>query len=127
MPSVGALIWISCRPLIRLYVSNFKNDSKNLCPNHSPQPISSKQFFRVFCVTCGFIITKVNYFPTVAARGAGQIVLNITVPCLMFSKIVPAFSPDNVRALGMYVPDYFYNSIQSNLIHRSPRAYRPLV
>jgi predicted permease len=67
-------------------------------PDHLP----SKQFFRVFCVTCGFVITKVDLFPTVAARGAGQIVLNITIPCLMFSKIVPAFSPDNVQALGTF-------------------------
>jgi predicted permease len=54
-------------------------------------------------VTCGFVITKVDLFPTIAARGAGQIVLNITVPCLMFSKIVPAFSPDNIPALGPLV------------------------
>jgi hypothetical protein len=81
--------------------------------------------FRVFCVTCGIVITKADIFPTVAARGAGQIVLNITIPCLMFSKIVPAFSPDNVHALGMSL--VIFITLQSNPILRSSRAYRPLV
>ncbi|KAG6813007.1 hypothetical protein H0H92_014744 [Tricholoma furcatifolium] len=48
----------------------------------------------------GFILTKTDNFPPVAARGAGQIALNITLPCLMFSKIVPAFTADNISALG---------------------------
>ncbi|PPR03677.1 hypothetical protein CVT24_007798 [Panaeolus cyanescens] len=72
MLSTGALIWVSARPLIRL----------------------------IFCVTCGFVITKADIFPAVASRGAGQILLNITLPCLMFSKIVPAFTAQNISALG---------------------------
>ncbi|KAL5534926.1 ECM3_1 [Sanghuangporus sanghuang] len=72
MLSVGALIWVSVRPLIRL----------------------------VLCTLCGFIITKADIFPPVAARGMGQVLLNITLPALMFSKIVPAFTSDNVGALG---------------------------
>lgn len=66
-----------------------------------------KKRFRVFCVACGFFITKADIFPAIAARGAGQIALNITIPCLLFSKIVPAFSPDNVTALGV-AASYFY-------------------
>ncbi|KAF8899898.1 membrane transport protein-domain-containing protein [Gymnopilus junonius] len=72
MVSTSTLIWISCRPLLRL----------------------------MFCVTCGIAITKADVFPPVAAAGAGQILLNITLPCLMFSKIVPAFTSQNVNALG---------------------------
>ncbi|KIM40479.1 hypothetical protein M413DRAFT_445931 [Hebeloma cylindrosporum] len=75
MVSAGTLIWISCRPLLRL----------------------------VFCVGCGIVITKADVFPAAAAGGAGQVLLNITLPCLMFSKIVPAFSADNVGALGPLV------------------------
>ncbi|KAG6919229.1 hypothetical protein DXG01_008025 [Tephrocybe rancida] len=75
MFSAGELIWASCRPLIRL----------------------------VLCVACGFIITKTDNFPPVAARGAGQVMLNIALPCLMFSKIVPAFTADNINALGPLV------------------------
>ncbi|KAL5495893.1 ECM3_2 [Sanghuangporus weigelae] len=72
MLSIGALIWVSVRPLLRL----------------------------VLCTLCGFIITKADIFPPIAARGTGQIILNITLPALMFSKIVPAFTSDNVGALG---------------------------
>ncbi|KAK0490025.1 auxin efflux carrier [Armillaria luteobubalina] len=72
MVSAGTLIWISLRPLLRL----------------------------VMCVSCGYAITKADIFPRVAAQGAGQIALNITIPCLMFSKMVPAFTSDNIGALG---------------------------
>ncbi|ESK98283.1 membrane protein [Moniliophthora roreri MCA 2997] len=72
MSSAGTIIWISIRPLLRL----------------------------ILCTACGFIITKADLFPTVAARSLGQIILNITLPCLMFSKAVPAFTPENVGAIG---------------------------
>ncbi|KAF7368800.1 Auxin efflux carrier [Mycena venus] len=75
MVSVGTLIWISCLPLLRLFI----------------------------CVACGFGITKAELFPASAARGAGQIMLNITTPSLMFSKIVPAFTSQNISALGPLV------------------------
>ncbi|KAF9445655.1 hypothetical protein P691DRAFT_709983 [Macrolepiota fuliginosa MF-IS2] len=74
-PSAGSLIWISCRPLIRLAAG----------------------------VASGFFITRADIFPLVAAQGAGQIALNITLPCLLFSKIVPAFTTDNIKALGPLV------------------------
>ncbi|KAI0345662.1 auxin efflux carrier [Trametopsis cervina] len=72
MLAVGALIWVSLRPLLRL----------------------------VLCAGFGFVITKADIFPIVAARGAGQVALNITGPCLMFSKIVPSFSTSNIGTLG---------------------------
>ncbi|KAJ7841083.1 auxin efflux carrier transmembrane protein [Mycena olivaceomarginata] len=75
MLSAGHLIWISCRPLFRL----------------------------IICVGCGFTITKADIFPAVAARGTGQILLNITLPSLMFSKIIPAFTSQNISALGPLV------------------------
>ncbi|KAF9073096.1 auxin efflux carrier [Rhodocollybia butyracea] len=75
MVATGALIWISIRPLIRL----------------------------VLCVSCGFAATKADLFPVIAARTLGQIILNITLPSLMFSKMVPAFTPDNIGALGPLV------------------------
>ncbi|KAJ7474712.1 auxin efflux carrier transmembrane protein [Mycena latifolia] len=75
MTSAGTLIWISCLPLLRLFI----------------------------CVACGYGVTKAELFPASAARGAGQIMLNITVPSLMFSKIVPAFTSQNISALGPLV------------------------
>ncbi|KAG9311198.1 auxin efflux carrier [Chiua virens] len=72
MIPVGELIWVSVQPVIRLFL----------------------------CVAAGFIITKAGLLPATAASGAGQIMLNITVPSLMFSRIVPAFSSSNLGALG---------------------------
>ncbi|KAJ7673710.1 auxin efflux carrier transmembrane protein [Mycena polygramma] len=75
MLSVGQLIWTSCRPLFRL----------------------------IICTGCGFILTRTDLFPAVAAQGTSQILLNITYPSLMFSKIVPSFSVQNIAALGPIV------------------------
>ena len=75
-------------------------------PNH---PICFN--FSVLCVACGFVLTKADNFPAIAARGAGQIMLNIALPCLMFSKIVPAFTADNIAALGKFT---FLNTSSQN-------------
>ncbi|KAK7688364.1 hypothetical protein QCA50_008736 [Cerrena zonata] len=75
MLGIGTLIWVSFRPLLRL----------------------------VICVGCGFILTRADIFPVIAARGAGQLLLNVASPCLMFSKIVPAFNSDNIGSLGPLV------------------------
>ncbi|KIK52861.1 hypothetical protein GYMLUDRAFT_49707 [Collybiopsis luxurians FD-317 M1] len=75
MVAAGAIIWISVRPLIRLFI----------------------------CVTCGFVLTKADLFPVLASRTLGQVILNVTLPSLMFSKMVPAFTPENIGALGPLV------------------------
>lgn len=49
---------------------------------------------------CGIVVTKTGIFPLVATKSVSQILLNICYPCLLFSKIVPAFTPDNLHALG---------------------------
>ncbi|KAI0685009.1 auxin efflux carrier [Cytidiella melzeri] len=84
MLAIGALIWLSLRPLLRL----------------------------VLCAGFGFIITRADIFPVVAARGAGQVALNITGPCLMFSKIVPSFSTSNISTLGpLFLVGFIYEAL----------------
>ncbi|KAJ7075511.1 auxin efflux carrier transmembrane protein [Mycena belliarum] len=75
MVSAGGLIWIACRPLFRL----------------------------IICTGCGFFLTKRDLFPAIAAQGTSQILLNITYPSLMFSKIVPSFTAQNIGSLGPIV------------------------
>ncbi|TFL00167.1 auxin efflux carrier [Pterulicium gracile] len=75
MVGVGALIWLSVRPLLRLAIMTGS----------------------------GFVVTRLDMFPPVAARAAGQIMLTILYPALMFSKIVPAFGQENLPALGPLV------------------------
>jgi auxin efflux carrier family protein len=57
---------------------------------------------RIITVGAGFIITKADIFPLTAARGCSQVLLYITIPCLMFSKIVPSFNQDNISAFGKW-------------------------
>ncbi|KAG1741693.1 auxin efflux carrier [Suillus lakei] len=70
--AIGTLIWISVQPLIRLFL----------------------------CVGCGFAVTKAGLFPAIAARGMGQVIINVTTPTLMFSTIVPSFNSSNIAELG---------------------------
>ncbi|KAG9050969.1 Protein M3 [Tulasnella sp. UAMH 9824] len=72
MLSAGALIWISVKPLLKM----------------------------AFTTAFGIILTKKDLFGSVAARGTGQVILNIALPALLFSKVVPSFTSDNIRALG---------------------------
>ncbi|OBZ79636.1 Protein ECM3, partial [Grifola frondosa] len=65
--------------------------------------VLSEWIIRMICTGFGFAITKADMFPVVAARGAGQVVLNIALPCLMFSRIVPAFNSQNIGKLGPLV------------------------
>jgi hypothetical protein len=55
------------------------------------------------CVMCGIVVTKADIFPLVATKAASQVIINVAYPCLLFSKIVPAYlTGDNIRALGKY-------------------------
>ncbi|KAG1730937.1 membrane transport protein-domain-containing protein [Suillus paluster] len=68
----GTLFWIAARPLLRLFT----------------------------CVACGYAITRVGCFSASAARGAGQVVLNITLPSLIFSRAASVLNVENDAALG---------------------------
>ncbi|KAG8697454.1 Protein M3 [Ceratobasidium sp. 394] len=72
MPGASALIWISSKPLLKLIITT----------------------------SFGYFLTKADLFGAVAARGAGQVLLNIFLPSLLFSKIVPGFTTQNIVALG---------------------------
>ncbi|KAH8983270.1 auxin efflux carrier, partial [Lactarius hatsudake] len=78
--STGVLIWTSIRPLVRTFL-NFG---------------------------AGFALKKADLFSTEAARGAAQIEVtaltkvrqNTSMPCLLFSRIVPSFNPQDISSLA---------------------------
>ncbi|KAI0273014.1 auxin efflux carrier [Russula aff. rugulosa BPL654] len=72
MVFTGALVWTSIRPLIRTFLT----------------------------VGAGFTLNKVKLFPTEASRGGAQVVLNVALPCLLFSYIIPAIGTHNVSSLA---------------------------
>ncbi|KAH8096604.1 auxin efflux carrier [Cristinia sonorae] len=72
MPSAGFLIYSGVMPLIKMFMA----------------------------ILCGFVMARRGLFPKAAARGASEIAMNISLPALMFANIVPAFTPQNISALG---------------------------
>jgi predicted permease len=51
-------------------------------------------------------------FPPAASRGASQITMNVSLPCLIFANIVPAFTPANVSAIGpLFLLAFVYMAI----------------
>lgn len=48
----------------------------------------------------GYFFARKDLFPQVATRGASQVAMNLSFPPLIFSSIVPAFTKENVSAIG---------------------------
>lgn len=63
-PSTGTILFLSVKPLIRI----------------------------LFPATAGFILTKRRVLPDNGTKAASLILINVTLPSLLFSKIVPSFN-----------------------------------
>ncbi|BGP42192.1 Protein M3 [Rhodotorula kratochvilovae] len=101
--SVNALIWISIKPLLKLAI---------------PTAI-------------GVWLTRAGLFPIPAARGASQIILNVTLPALLFSKITPSINHDNAQAIGpiflvaiVYLIISLLMGVIVRLVFPTPRNFR---
>ncbi|KAL7412069.1 membrane transport protein-domain-containing protein [Mrakia frigida] len=71
-PSAGSLIWTSVRPLLKIS----------------------------FATLSGFVLAKQGMFPAQASKGFSYIVMNLTLPCLIFASIVPSFNSENIASIG---------------------------
>ncbi|KAF9267797.1 auxin efflux carrier [Marasmius fiardii PR-910] len=71
-PSAGFLIYSGIMPLLKTY----------------------------FTVGFGYLVARKGLFPPAASRGASQITMNVSLPCLIFSSMVPAFNNQNISAIG---------------------------
>lgn len=50
-------------------------------------------------------------FPKASSKGASQVTMNVALPLLIFSNIVPAFTPQNISAIGpMFLLAYIYQA-----------------
>ncbi|KAH7104228.1 auxin efflux carrier [Auriculariales sp. MPI-PUGE-AT-0066] len=72
MPAIGAIVWISCRPLIKMALAT----------------------------GVGFTLSRMGIFNSMHARGCGQVLLKALYPALLFSKMVTGITTDNVSAIG---------------------------
>jgi auxin efflux carrier family protein len=100
MPSIGSLIYSGTIPLIKMFVS-----ATSSLPHTHVQPS--------YVATCfGFILAKKGLFPPSASGGASQVSMNLSLPCLIFANIVPAFTPSNISAIGpLMLLAYTYQAI----------------
>lgn len=105
MVSAGTLIWLSLRPLLRLSVvfivqlaSSFKHPDLYVLDAvlRSRRPVCSLRLQPV-------VLVKSFWYVPLLHQGSSYHLApqNIATPCLLFSKIVPAFTAQNINALGM--------------------------
>ncbi|KAF8915345.1 auxin efflux carrier [Mucidula mucida] len=84
--SVGFLIYSGVMPLLKMFITIF----------------------------LGFWLARTGLFPPSASRGALSLIslevtMNIALPGLIFSSVVPAFTSDNVSAMGpLFLQAFFY-------------------
>jgi auxin efflux carrier family protein len=51
----------------------------------------------------GYFFTRNGMFPQAAVKGTSSVTINLALPTLLFSSIVPAFTAENVSAIGPLV------------------------
>ncbi|GAA5832121.1 hypothetical protein JCM5353_008078 [Sporobolomyces roseus] len=60
-----------------------------------------KPLIRVFITTgIGFFLIKLKVVPRDGINAFSHLIVNVTLPTLLFSKVVPSFTSDNISALG---------------------------
>ncbi|BGP16257.1 hypothetical protein JCM10213_007700 [Rhodosporidiobolus nylandii] len=101
---VGTIVWLAVKPLIRV----------------------------LLIVGIGFILQKTQIIPP---AGGSRILANVQIkfalPCLLFAKIVPSFTPDNASAIGpIILTGFFYQALPAVLgiiaraFTQTPRRFR---
>ncbi|GAA5852541.1 hypothetical protein JCM3766R1_003524 [Sporobolomyces carnicolor] len=72
MPAIGTIVYDGVKPLIRVFITT----------------------------ALGFLLIKRNVIPREGTNAFSHLIVNVTLPCLLFSKIVPSFTSENIGALG---------------------------
>ncbi|KAJ3933344.1 MAG: auxin efflux carrier [Lentinula lateritia] len=91
--SAGFLIYEGVMPLLKTYIAIF----------------------------IGYVVARTGLFPPAASRSSSQLTMNVALPCLIFSNIVPAFTPSNISAIGplmLLAVIYIFVGFASGLIIR---------
>ena len=55
---------------------------------------------RYLTILLGYVAARKDMFSQAAAKGASLITIDFALPALIFSSIVPAFTPANISAIG---------------------------
>lgn len=85
---------------------------------HQPLNFSTHSYIAIFI---GYVVARTGLFPPAASRSSSQLTMNVALPCLIFSNIVPAFTPSNISAIGplmLLAVIYIFVGFASGLIIR---------
>ncbi|GAA5901113.1 uncharacterized protein JCM6883_004759 [Sporobolomyces salmoneus] len=97
MPPIGTIVYDGVKPLIRVFITT----------------------------AVGFILIKRNIIPREGTNVFSHLIVNATLPCLLFSKIVPSFTSDNIGALGpIFLVGCVYQLL-SGLLGLIARSFTP--
>jgi predicted permease len=100
-PSVGFLIYSGTMPLLKMCAIPFFSLLILIL-------LSKLSYVATFF---GYILAKRGLFPPAASRGASQVSMNLSLPCLIFANVVPAFTPSNISAIGpLMLLSYIYQA-----------------
>ena len=102
MPSAGFLIYSGVMPLIKTYVSS-EIHCTSMLTRHNDSFLS---------ILAGYVLARAGLFPKAASRCASEVTMKVSLPALIFANIVPAFTPQNVSALGpLFLLAFIYQGI----------------
>ncbi|TCD62952.1 Protein M3 [Steccherinum ochraceum] len=63
-------------------------------------------------ILAGYFLARSGLFPKAASKGASAVTMNVSLPALIFANIVPAFTPQNISALGpLFLLAFSYQGI----------------
>lgn len=67
---------------------------------------------RFLSIFAGYMLARMNLFSKAASKGASEVTMNVSLPALIFANIVPAFTPQNISALGpLFLLAWVYQGI----------------
>ena len=102
MASAAFLIYSGIMPLIKTYALSI----------YTPKLAATALLDSFLTIFCGYYLARKDMFPAAASRGASQVTMNISLPALVFANIVPAFTPQNISALGpLFLTAFVYMGI----------------
>ncbi|CEQ39698.1 SPOSA6832_01232, partial [Sporobolomyces salmonicolor] len=103
LPGTGTIIYDSVKPLIRILLT----------------------------VGIGFLLIKLKVIPSDGTKVCSLLIVNVTLPSLLFSKVVPSFTSQNIGALApIFITGIFYQALSAVIgfvargLTPTPRRFR---
>ena len=93
MPSLGSLIYSGTIPLVTMWISALLS----LYVIFETLTLGPHRYLTIFT---GYFFARKDMFSQAAAKSTSLVTINLALPALLFSSIVPAFTAANISAIG---------------------------